>query len=89
MIRLRAALTCAKIIGVVLGILKRTIECGIVMAVIRRDALNADRISIFLRRGNLMFFQRSNGIATREKSAMISVISCESTTELTIQHAWN
>lgn len=84
MTRLRAALTCAKRSGVALEILKRIIECGIVMTVINIDALNADMISIFLRRGNLISFQRCNGAATREVSAMTSVISCESATELAI-----
>lgn len=65
-------LTCAKRSGVSLWILKRIIECGIVMTVIRIVALNADMMSIFLRRGNLRFLQRCKGAATRKVSAMTS-----------------
>jgi hypothetical protein len=65
-------LTCAKIILLRAPVLKRSIECGIVIAVIRSDELNAERTNIFLPRESLAFFQRYSGTATREISAITS-----------------
>jgi hypothetical protein len=52
--------------------LKRIIEWGMVIAVIRIDAPNEDSINIFLLRESPTFFQSCSGAATREKSAMTS-----------------
>jgi hypothetical protein len=89
MIRLTAALTCAKMSVVSVKGLKRIIEWGMVMAVIIIDAPNEDRTNIFLLRESPTFFQRYTGAATREKSEITSVISCETATDSDIWHAWN
>ena len=65
-------MTCAKIRVLDGCALKRIMECGIVIAVIRSDEPNADRTNIFLLRESPTFFQRCNGTATREISAMRS-----------------
>lgn len=56
MMRLTAALTCAKMSVVSFTGLKRIIEWGMVMTVIMIDAPNEDRINIFCYARALHFF---------------------------------
>jgi len=65
-------LTCAKMSEEGVWILKRVIECGIVIAVSRSDELNADRTRIFLPRESPESFHRCTGKATRAISATTS-----------------
>lgn len=65
---------------------KSITEWGIVMAVIRSDAQNGERINILWLPGSLVFFQNSRGARMRETSAMTSVINCKSATDMVFWH---
>jgi hypothetical protein len=70
-------LMCANMSVVSTMGLKSNIERGIVMAVIRNDAPNAERTNIFLLRESPTFFKRCRGAATRETSATMSAVKVE------------
>ena len=65
-------LTCEKMRMPCVWGLMRSMECGIVTAVIRSDEQNADRSRIFWPRESPTFFQRCTGTATSAISAITS-----------------
>ena len=70
-------LTCEKTSVVRSMGLKRSIDWGMVITVMRSDAPNTERTNIFLLRESPTFFQRNRGAATRERSARMSAAEVE------------
>jgi hypothetical protein len=84
-VRNMLTLTCANMIVVPPWKLMSIILWGIVTAVIKSDAPNADNINIFLLRESPMSLQSSSGAATRTTSAMTSAAGTHEVRTIKVQ----